>query len=80
MHKVVYEYKVGVRDLFLLTLNERMPTRRFTHCRIDGKEYEISFVHFRGDDAHKMLDAMLKNFAIKAPDGGSFVGKEVKFV
>ena len=80
MYKIIDEFKVGVNDFFVLTLNEQM-RGCLTHCRIDDKEYKIYRVHYSSgrSSAEKMLDAMLRNFAIKEPDGGSFVGKEVEF-
>lgn len=80
MHKVVEEFNVGERNFFILTLNEQMPHGRFTHCRIDGKEYKIHFMSFSGIPPKKFLDTVLRNFAIQAPNGGNFVGKEVEFV
>ena len=80
MHKVVREFNVGVKNFFVLTLNEQMPHGRYKKCRIDDKEYEIYRIHYCGGSAEKMLDNMLRNFAIQAPEGGSFVGKEVEFV
>jgi len=80
MHKVIDEWNIGVKNLFILTLNARIPSDYFKKCRIDGKEYEIYLIHFCGGPAEKMIDAMFRNFAIQAPEGGSFVGKEVEFV
>ena len=80
MHKVIHEFKFSFKNLVALTLNEQMPYGRFKKCRIDGKEYEIYREHCCGGTAEKMLDNMLRNFAIQAPGVGSLVGKEVEFV
>ena len=81
MHKIIEEFNVGVKNFFVLTLNEQMPHGRYKKCRIDGKEYEIHFMRFSGCSSVEVaLDNMFRNFAIKAPEGGSFVGKEVEFV
>ena len=81
MHKVIDEFRISGRDLVILTLNERMPmSGHFTHCRIDGKEYEILRTHYRASSPEKALDLMLRNIGINAPDGENFVGKAVEFV
>ena len=80
-YEVVDEFKVSGKDLFILTLNERMPmSGHFTHCRIDGKEYEILRTHYRASSPEKALDLMLRNIGINAPGGIGFVGKAVEFV
>lgn len=79
MHKVIEEWKVGVRDCIILTLNEKIPDEFHKKIRINGKEYEVNLTHFSGGAEEDMLDAMLRNIAVKTSEVG-FIGKEVEFV
>ncbi len=76
MHKVIEEFKVPVKDYFVFKLNERIPHGFYKSCRIDGKEYQLVYFHSFGLSP----DNLLKHIAIRAPEGGSFVGKEVEFI
>ena len=78
MYKVIEEWKIGVRDLLVLTLSEKIPDE-FRKCRINGKEYEACLTNFGGGAAEEMLDAMTRNIAVKTSEVG-FIGKEVEFV
>ena len=80
MHKIIYEFKAGVKNLVVLTLDKQRPEGCFKKCRIDGKEYEINFVHFRGNSVEKMMDLMLRTIAIESTEVDSFMGKEVEFI
>ena len=75
MHEIIAEYNVGFKDYFILKLNEKIPNRHFEKYRIGGKEYEYEYLHIRAP-----LEVQLRYICIKAPEGGSFVGKEVEFV
>ena len=79
MYKVIDEFHVSERDAVILTLNEQM-RGVIKNCRIDGKEYKVNLVHFRGDSVERMMDLMLRTIVINEPAGGNFVGKEVEFL
>ena len=79
MYKVIDEWKIGVRDCIVLTLNERMPDELCKKVRINGKEYEFYLTHYSGGEETEILDAMLRNIVIRTSEVG-FIGKEVEFV
>ena len=79
MYKVIDEFHLNKSDVVILTLNEQM-RGIIKNCCIDGKEYKVNFVHFRGDSVERMMDLMLRTIAINEPSGGNFVGKEVEFL
>lgn len=79
MYKIIDEWKIGVRNLIVLTLNEQIPADFHNKIRINGVEYEFGTTHYSGDESAEVLDAMHRNIVVKTSEVG-FIGKEVEFV
>ena len=78
MYKVIDEWKIGVRDYLVITLNERIPEELHKKIRIKGKEYAINLTHYSGE-SEDILDAASRNIIIKTSEVG-FIGKDVEFI
>ena len=73
MHKIIDEWKVGVRDLIILTLSEKIPAEHHSKVRIRGKDYAMYRTNFGGDAEEE------RTIAVQTTDVG-FIGKDVEFV
>lgn len=79
MYKIIDEWKIGIRDLIVLALNEQIPTDFHNKIRINGVEYEFGTTHYNGEENEDVLDAMQRNIVVRTSEVG-FIGKEVEFV
>lgn len=79
MYKIIDEWKIGVRNLIVLTLNEQIPADFHNKIRINGVEYEFGTTPYSGDESAEVLDAMQRNIVVRTSEVG-FIGKEVEFV